>query len=223
MSQISRRELKKNELEDLVIKTAEWIKNNRQLFTVAAASVIFLILFGVFFFYRFHVARARANDKLAFAESHIFSGQIDRGLGLLDEIISQYSGTSAAAQARLLKADYFVDSRKYEDAASILSPIIASGKPKRLVPFAVSFMGLINENRGKYDEAVSAYLEFLDKYPEHFLTPKIYESLGRVYEIKGSVEDAKTTYEKLTALYPVTGWAKRAQERLAALAQQSNR
>ncbi|MGA2090824.1 MAG: tetratricopeptide repeat protein [Endomicrobiales bacterium] len=215
MATMTRHDLKKNELEDFLIFAIKWVQNNRQTFFTIVAIVAGIILFSLFFFVRLHTAKLRANDKLSMAQAQIYGGQVDAGLGSLDELITQYSGTAASTQARMLKADYYASKKDFVNAEKTIRPVIDAGIPPSIIPLAYSILGDIEENAGNYKGAIATYTEYLEKYPDHFLVPKVYESLGRLYELSGSPAEAKGSYEKLTTLYPGTGWAQRAQERIA--------
>lgn len=215
MSGIPRNELKKNELEEIVLKIIFWIKNNKQVFIGAASTVGIICFFAVFLFMRLNTMKTRSADKLSMAQGMIYQGQIDNGMKVLDEIISQYSRTESSFKARLLKAEYLILEKKYEEAEKAVFPVVLNGKPKNIIPLAAVVLGTIQEDRTKFTEAVQTYNSFLSKYSDHFLAPKVYESLGRVYEMLGSKQEAKNAYEKLSTLYPATGWAQRAQEKIA--------
>jgi len=217
MADFSRQGLKKNELEDVVLWAVNWAKSNRQLFNGIAGILAVSIALTVFFFIRYHTVRERANDKLSFAQANFLQGKPQDGAKILDEIINQYPGTTADYKARLQKAEYLFDLQDYAGAEKAITPVIEKGRPKTVIPLAMSVLGAVRENAGNYREAIATYNAFLDNYPEHFLTPKIYESLARVYEITGSTQDARSSYEKLATLYPSSPWAQRAQERIAAL------
>lgn len=217
MADVFRQGLKKNELEDFVVKAVNWAKSNKQFFNGIAGTIAVVIVFAIFFFARFHAARLRANDKLSYAQANFMQGKTQDGLNILDGIIAQYPGSAADYKARIQKAEYMVGIQNFNEAEKTIIPVVEKGKPKIIIPLAMSMLGAIKEDAGKYKEAIATYNTFLDNYPDHFLTPKIYESLARVYEITGATQDAKSTYEKLETLYPSTEWAQRAQERIMAI------
>jgi TolA-binding protein len=221
MSDLTRQQLKRNELADLIVAAVTWIKNNRNLFLSIAGTASAVLILGIFFFTRYYALTKRANDKLAIAQGFMYRGQNNEAVKLIDEVIRQYSRTPAADKARLLKADYLSIQGDYEGAQKAVAPVVEKGKPKSVVPLAYGALGRVQENAGKYQEAIKTYTAFLDKYAEHFMAPKIYESLGRVYELSNMPAEARSTYEKLATLFPASGWAQRAQERLQMLPQQA--
>ncbi|MHB9155277.1 MAG: YfgM family protein [Endomicrobiales bacterium] len=221
MSDISRHQLKKNELADFVVAAVTWIRENRSVFLSVAGTCLLILALGTFFLVRLETLKVRAADRLSMAEGMMYQGQPDQGLKLLDEIITRYSRTVAASRARMVKADYLVSRKQYDDAEKAILPVVENGVPKTIIPLAMSVLGTIREDAGKYKEAIALCTSFLDTYPEHFLAPRIYESLGRLYELSGSTAEAKATYEKLATLYPASPWAQQAQERVTLLARKT--
>jgi TolA-binding protein len=221
MAEMSRHDLKKNELADVVVAAVTWIKNNRNLFLSIAGTALAVIILAVFFFSRYSALSARAADKVSMSQALFAQGRPDQAAAQLDEVINKFPHTQAASEARLMKADLLILQKNYDQAEKTVLPVTENGKPKNVVPLAYSTLGTVEEDAGKFQDAVKTYTSFLDKFPEHFMAPRIYESLGRVYELLGSIADAKATYEKLSTLYPATGWAQHAQDRLAALAGQA--
>jgi TolA-binding protein len=213
----TRHDLKKNELADMVLIAVEWIRNNRNTFFSILAIAAGVLLFSVFFFTRLQTMKVRAEDKLSMAMGQLQQGAAPQGLATLDEIINSYGGTVAASRARLFKADYLISQNKFKEAEQAVQPVISAGKPKEVVPLAYETLGVIQEDEGNFTDALKTYTTFLEKYPEHFLTPKIYESIGRIRELTGAPQEARSMYEKLATLYPGTAWAQRAQEKMRTL------
>jgi tetratricopeptide (TPR) repeat protein len=100
-----------------------------------------------------------------------------------------------------------------------LAPVIAKGKPVELRAIALAALGAVQENAGKFNEALQTYTQLTTLYPDNFLAAKSYESIGRINELTGMNDQAKAAYEKLSTQFPGSAWSQRAQERLAALQQ----
>lgn len=215
---MTRQELKHDALATAIIDGIKWIKGNRSLFTGITSTLAGVILLTSFFLYRSHISANRAQDKLSMAQGQLYSAEgADQGMRMIDEVINQYSKTSAALKARLVKAEFLQEQHQYDEAEKALLPVLQQTGSDPVIPLALQVIATIREDAGKLPDALQAYQQFLEKYPDHFLAPKVYESIGRVYELSGKAQEAKRTYEKLSTLYPASGWAQRAQERLSAL------
>lgn len=217
MPHIERLQLKKNKLADIALNVAEWIRVNRSTFLSIAGTVALVIVFAGFFLIRLSSLEKRAEDKFTAGQAMLMQGQPDQGIAVLTEVIAQYPRSEAASRARLTKAEYLFEKKQLDEAEKTILPATESARPKTIVPLAMSVLGTIREDAGKYKEAIELQNAFLSRYPEHYLAPRAYESLARLYELTGRTAEAKTTYEKLAALYPASAWAQRAQERAATL------
>jgi tetratricopeptide (TPR) repeat protein len=217
MSDITRHELKQNELEQFILRGIEWVKENRNTVFSALAVIAGAALLTIFLFTRFNALKTRTSDKLTMAQGQLYSGQINEGVKLLDELINQYSLSASTEKARMLKADYLRSQKKYDEAEKMILPVIEKPIPKEVGPLALSMLAIIKEDSGKYADAIKVLNSFISLYPEHFLAPRIYESLARNYELTGATEEAKKAYQNIVTLYPSSGWTQRAQERLATL------
>lgn len=206
-----------NKIEDIAYKTADWIRKNRQTFYSIAGIVGGIILFTVFFFTRYFVAKERVSDKLSMAQSLLYHNQADQGIKMLDEVITQFTDSPSAYIARLNKADYLISQNKFDEAKNIILNVIANGKPEAIIPLAYPYLGEIQEDIGDLKGAVKTYNEFLVKFPDHFLSAKVMESLARVDAVSGNTEQAKAAYKRLEVEFKGTAWEKRAAEQLRAL------
>ncbi|MFH1368873.1 MAG: tetratricopeptide repeat protein [Elusimicrobiota bacterium] len=223
MDNFTRHNLNKNELAEIIVKAIEWFKNNRNLVYGISATALGIVIIAVFFVVRMQNLKARGEEKLAVAQGLLYQGQPAQGMGLLDEVINSYTVGGISYKARIIKSDFLAGQKNYEEAEKVLIPVTLEGKPKKILPLAFAALGSIQESEGKYPEAAATYNTFLDKYPDHFLAPKVYESLARVHEMTGAVNEARAVYEKISTLYPASAWSQRAQERISILpAQQSS-
>ncbi|MBN1621774.1 MAG: tetratricopeptide repeat protein [Endomicrobiales bacterium] len=217
MADTYRKQIKKDELTELLINSVYWVKENRTLFLSIAGTVLGIAALSLFFFTRYYELKVRASDKLSIAQGQLYQGQTDQALAILNEIITRYSNSAVASQARILKANYLISIQNYNEAENIIKPAIEKGKPNTVIPLAMNILGLAQENSQKYPDAIETYKAFIDKFPNHFLAPKALESLARNYEMNQSIPEAISTYEKMANLYPNTGWAQKANERIGFL------
>lgn len=211
---LTKQQMKKDELNDLVLALVYWIKGNRTMFFNIVGIIAGIAIFTTFFLVRYHTLSLRGIDKLSIAQSIFFQGDAQRAIPMLNELIISYPDSEISTQARLTLAGIYFDQMNLQKAEETIKPNTVNSKPKSMMPLSLSELGTIQENAQKFSEAIKSYNEFLNKFPEHFLAPKTYESLGRVYELSSSLAEAKSTYEKLVALYPSSPWAQKAQERI---------
>ena len=106
--------------EDKIVKIVNLIKENRTTFLTVAGFVIGITIFTLFVYYRLQITRDTASAKLTFAVNYVAAGDAQNGLKLIDEVITKYSRTPSAYRAMLMKSNFFISQKKYDDAEQML-------------------------------------------------------------------------------------------------------
>ena len=202
--------MKKNNYKKII----NFIKKNKNTLITVLCFVIGITLFAVFVNARLKVLASEASDKLSIATNYIANNNIEQGLGIIDTIIDQYSNTTASFRARLMKANYFISEKKYEQAEDLLKYVINNGKPKTVKPLAYPSIILIYEEKGNYDKAIEYSNIFLNSYPDNYLVPAVTENLARFYMLTNNKDKAKELYQELKDNYPNSEYSVRAEENL---------
>ncbi len=133
----------------------------------------------------------------------------------LDAIIKKWPRTFAAQHALFTKAGIATANKKWEDAEKFALEA-ANKLPKTyLAPIALEAAAVAAEEQGKADKALEYYQKYVKTYVSD--TPGLahaYFSLGRLAEASSNWKDAIANYEKLTADFAASDWAKLAKDRL---------
>lgn len=190
------------------------IKKNKTTFFTVVGFVIAITAFTVFAYTRFQMLNTNASTKLAAAAKYISGGQIEQGMQFVDDVISKYSRTPASYRARLMKANYLITQKKYEEAEILVKSVINQARPETLKPLAYPLLIAIYDESGNTEKAISVSNEFLSKYNKNFLAPSIMENMARLYELSGNIDDAKKIYKEITENYPDTAYAVKAKSKL---------
>jgi len=204
-------------ISDLAFNSALWIKKNLSTFYLICGIIIGIILLVIAFYYRNTTLTSRSEERLGVAQSMLYSNKPEDGVKILDEIITSYANTAASFRASIAKAQHLSDTGNYKDAEEILIKLLVSPKPKELEQFAFPLLTKVQENAGKYKEAINNYNDFIKKFPNSYLAPSMLQDLAMLYEITNMPQEAKITYEKITVQFPATSWSAKAQQRLLAI------
>lgn len=204
-----------SEIQKLLEKAVKWSQTRWQTLASAAGVIVVFGLLGIYFISNYTAAKKLSWEKISYAQGYASQGMTAQALQMLDDIISKYPGSDVGQHARFAKADILFKARTYNTSASVYQEIINVNKSINLIPFAYAGLGYSKENMGDYQGAITAYKGFIEKYPNHFLAARIYDSLARVYLISGSAQSAKEMYEKLLTLYPGTYWSAQVQKNFA--------
>ncbi|OGS24256.1 MAG: hypothetical protein A2297_02365 [Elusimicrobia bacterium RIFOXYB2_FULL_48_7] len=208
-----------SQVQELLEKAAAWSKTHWQTLASAVGVIVVFTALGLYFVSNYMAAKKQCWEKISYAQGYASQGMTAQAIQILDEIIAKYSSSDVGQQARFVKADISYKTGTYNIAATVYQNIINVNRAKSMLPFAYAGLGYSKENLGDYPGAISAYRTFIEKYPNHYLAARVYDSLARVYLVTGSAESAKEMYEKLMTLYPGTYWSQQVQKNFAPPAQ----
>jgi predicted negative regulator of RcsB-dependent stress response len=211
---IKNKRIKMRNKEDKILNFINKIKKNKKAFFTAAAFVLGVSLFVGFVYYRLQIIKDTASTKLSLAVNYVASGNMDQGLGVIDEIISKYSNTPAAYRAMLMKSNYFISQNKYDEAEQLLKTVIKNAKPDTVKPLGYPGLILVYDNTNKIDKAIEISNEFLTKYKTNYLAASVTENMARLYELSGNEQEAQNIYKKITEIYPGTEYSERAKSKI---------
>lgn len=209
------RNLQGNEVEETLIKAIKWVRSNSQLLLTIVGVVVAIIVLSFLVISKRLEGSIRAAEKFSMAHGMYSQGMLEQAMGVAREVVSQYPESVAASKSRLLLSQIHLEQKKYDEAIELGRVVYETGKPKTIRPFALSMMATINFEKGEFHTAISNCNLFLEKYPDHFLAPRIYELLAFIYKSQGMLNESRQIYEKIIALYPASLWAEKAQSKIA--------
>ncbi|MCL6409664.1 cell division protein CpoB [Pantoea agglomerans] len=133
------------------------------------------------------------------------------------------STDSAPAQTGDANSDYnaavalIMEKKQYDQAISALQAWVKRYPDSTYQPNANYWLGQLNYNKGKKDDAAYYYATVVKNYPK---SPKAAEALlkvGVIMQEKKDTAKAKAVFQQVIKLYPDTESAKQAQKRLTSL------
>ncbi len=196
------------------IKLIEWIKENRRSFFSMLATGLVAVILVLFVYTRIQTINSLASDKLDMARKIISSGDMEHGLSAIDDVINTYKNSPAVYRAMLVKASYFINQKKYEDAEHILKVYITTAKPEIVRPIGYPLLINLYDDKNNNEQAISVSKDFLAKYPNNYLVPSVMENMARLYELANKKEEAGQIYKDIVEKFPQTVYANRASEKL---------
>ncbi|MGC0794540.1 cell division protein CpoB [Pantoea agglomerans] len=129
----------------------------------------------------------------------------------------------APAQTGDANSDYnaavalILEKKQYDQAISALQAWVKRYPDSTYQPNANYWLGQLNYNKGKKDDAAYYYATVVKNYPK---SPKAAEALlkvGVIMQEKKDTAKAKAVFQQVIKLYPDTESAKQAQKRLTSL------
>lgn len=191
-----------------------WIKDNRQIAATVAVTVAAVVFLAYFAVSRHNMGVRRASEKFSSAQGMYSQGMTDRAGDIFAEVIAQYPRSEPASHARINLAGIKLAQGDYDGARELSRAVYTSGRPKTLRPFGL-YLSVLALDEKRDPSAIAEAELFVEKYPDHFLTPRVYEKLGMMYEKSARIDDARRTYERMAVLYPSSTWAARAGARIS--------
>ena len=210
-SQTTKEDIRRNEVADVLERTAVWVKFHPQqtlwgtLGTAAAA-----LLIAAFVFRRAQ-AREEAWSQLSAATTYAYAGQADAALNQAKSLAESHPATAAAGYGRLLAADVYFQQGKFKEAAQAFQNAVDGPGNAAAAPMALSGLSLSQEAGGDCPAAAASAQRFLDTHQDNFLAPQTHAVLARCLQTLGKTEEAKAALQRIEILYPGTyweGWAK---------------
>lgn len=188
------------ELEDLP-HLLDFLKENGV--AILGGAVLAGALFLGWSLYRNHRLQQRAT-----AADMLFSAQ---SAEQVQQVLSRYPGTPAAALAQLVLAGNAFDEGQYEYAETLFARFLKDHPDHELADHARFGIIQCREASGRLDEALADYARFAQEHPGHYLEAAAVMGQGRVLEQLGRYEEAIAVYSNLVARVDDERWRMRAE------------
>lgn len=136
---------------------------------------------------------------------------------ILDEVITNYSGTNAGERAYFYKGYVFYYTDKFEDSEKIFKYFIENKSKSHLVEKSYYFLSYCYENLGKVDDAINILKVFDNKLKKSYYSSLAYFRLGELFQKKGDKESAILYYQKIVDNKDLTSQKENAKKQLLLL------
>ena len=196
------------------IKLINWIKENRKSFFSILITVLVIVALVIFVYARIRIINSVASDKLDMATKIISQGDMKKGLEAIDDVINTYKNSPSAYRAMIMKASYFINEKRYEEAEQILKFYIENAKPEIVKPLGYPLLVTVYDDSNNIEQAISTSQEFLAKYSDSYLAPYVMENMARLYELSSKQEEANKVYKDIVDKFPQTVYANRASKKM---------
>jgi len=134
----------------------------------------------------------------------------------LAKVIANYSGTNAAAEARILLANSRLLEKQPQQAITVLKDF-APGAPQAYRAQAYGLLGAAYENMGKPRDAGEAYENGSAAARLDFLKAQMLSDAGRAWTVAGDTTKAVAAYRRIVNQFGKEGIAGEAKVRLGEL------
>ena len=193
-----------------------WTKRHRQATSwTATIAVIGAVLF-VWTVSSNQRSEAIAGRQLQGARFAFDNQNLPLAASELQRIIENYSGTSAAGEARLVLAQVRLAQGQNDQAVQLLSEF-APGSSKPFRAQAYSLLGAAYENLGRPRDAAAAYEKGAEAARLEFMKAQLLSDAGRAWTAAGEKARAIAAYRQIVDKMPKAGVVTEAKVRLGEL------
>ena len=98
----------------------------------------------------------------------ITTGNIEQGLSMIDDVINTYKNSPAAYRAMIIKASYFINQKKYDEAESVLKTYIDTAKPEIVKPIGYPLLISIYDDNGNLEQAIETSKELIKQHTRNY-------------------------------------------------------
>lgn len=165
--------------------------NFRKLVWLFIIVVVAIIAYGIIH----HQQTVAANEA---AEAFTAAKTVED----CDLVISRYSGTNAAANALLMKAELLWEQNKKTSAVEALKEFTTKNAKHQLAVHALLGLGTKLDSMGDRKEAQSVFERITREFPSSEAAPLAQIRLGDLLWADGKQDEAKKAYEDLAVKFP---------------------
>lgn len=184
---------------DDLLSEKEQLENMRTWWSEYGNYVISGVLIGAAILYGInHVQATRLEAQYAASSLYddltnaVVDGDVDAAEAIIGQLTTDHAETSYAAQSKLAMARLYMDKNRDQDAATVLSDLIASSASGEFKQVARIRLAKIFLYQDKPSEAV----DLLEGQEDSAFSARIAETLGDAYVALGRINVAREAYQQ---------------------------
>jgi predicted negative regulator of RcsB-dependent stress response len=141
-------------------------------------------------YWQAHTTKQAEEAASLYSEYQTAGADVEKAKAPFDRLSSEFPSSPYTLQARLLQAKQYVDTGRYEEAATQLRTVADTAKDEELAQIARQRLARVLIQQGKHDEA----LALLDPEKAGKFAPQVREIRGDALVAKGDNDAARAEY-----------------------------
>ena len=179
-----------SEKEQIEQMRSWWSENGG--YVIGGLGLGIALLFGYNYYKNSQLeAQLEGSSRYETLIGHVASGSLEEAELVADELSADFAGTSYSAQAKLAMARLYMDKNRDQDAADVLSDLLASDGEVAVKQVARARLARVLLYQGKAQEVV----DLLEGQESNAFSATYNELLGDAYHALGRIEDAQAAYQ----------------------------
>ncbi len=196
-----------------------WLETNKkQVAMVAGAAVLIVGIIATVMWFRgqeeFRASEALSAIYIPVVTSNTLAPDT---LDKLQKVISDYSGTAAAARAELIRAGLLYTTGRYADAQAAFEKFVRDHPENQWVSEAYYGLAVCWDAQNKTNDAIAKYGDFVRRFPSDPKVDPARLHLATLFEAVGKPADAVKEYDQVVKAAVPSPFQGEAQERLRRL------
>ena len=189
---LTKREIKEDALVTAYYQAQKYFKKHQKIIQYTLLGLAAVIVISVLMIRSKKNAGHLAAEKMGIAEEYYYTGNIDKAVGMFNEVIETYPGSEASGHAVFLLADSYFTKKDYDQAEKYFR--LFYDKYNKEGAFAASSLAGIAaclETKNEYAEAAGLYEKAGQKSEGSFEAPFFLEDAARCYLLAGEKDAGK--------------------------------
>ena len=184
-----------------VLELSAWIKEHRRAVTVAVIAIVLALATGIYYRNTRAAIANRATAELGALRQTVATGNRAVAIQELQTFIDRFGSTAAAAEARVLLGQLYLEDGNPEQAIRTLERV-ASDLDHPLGPTAAFLVGAAHEAANRSGEAERVYLRIADGAEFPYQRLDALDAAARIRLDRGDFAGAVALYERILGMLP---------------------
>jgi TolA-binding protein len=196
---VTKQEIKHDDIQDKIIESFSFFKTYAKQSVIAGIVIIVVAVMLNSYLTNKNKKEKSASIKLSYAINLIQSGNNQDALIAINDIQTQYWGTSPAKESFYYKALSEYNMHQYDKAEEDARRSLKNNKGNKFLYASSShLLGAIYEQNRKYEEAIKYYLpvNYKSKFDKITIPYSMYDA-ARCYEKLQKIEDAISLFKTI--------------------------
>ncbi|HEX7118736.1 MAG TPA: tetratricopeptide repeat protein [Longimicrobiales bacterium] len=182
-----------------LLETTAWARNHSRALTFAGIALVVAIVATVYYRNFQATARAAADAQFAVVQQTVASGNHALAIRDLEDFLTTYGATPAAAHARVLLAQSYMAEGDPQKAIAAVEPL-AGSIGEGMGTTAALLKAAALEASDRVDDAEALYLRIADRARYDYERKDALDAAARIRMERGDAAGAAQLYERLVEL-----------------------
>jgi tetratricopeptide (TPR) repeat protein len=214
----TKRELEEDQFVEWMVHASDYVKERGRIFAAGAAAVVIIILAVNYV----QASRVNARTEAATLLGEVLmaeqGGQQEEAIRLGEQLLSQYSGTTASAHGTILLGNRYFNQGRYAEAEKLYQAYLTErGDIDVLVFAAWRGMAACYEAQDQYDKAAAKYAEYASTHADNMAASLALMDAARCYGAMGDTQRQQDLLKQVTREFASSPVSVRARQELELL------